>query len=102
VEAESLYKTNTVIKVKVPLSLCVSTGLSYTFILITTAHHDRSIRERVIVLAEKGGLPALLENSTVFPCLLQGNGYGNTRWIGKLEGTRELGYGAFPDQLRMH
>jgi len=25
---------------------------------MTMAHHDRSIRERVIVLAERGGLPA--------------------------------------------
>ena len=33
-----------------------STGLSYTFILITLAHHDRSNSERVIALAEKGGL----------------------------------------------
>ena len=32
-----------------------STGLSYTF-LITLAHHDRSNSERVIALAEKGGL----------------------------------------------
>ena len=34
----------------------VSTGLSYIFILITLAHHDRANRERVIALAEKGGL----------------------------------------------
>jgi hypothetical protein len=34
-------------------------GLSYIFfILITMAHHERSIRERVIALAEKGGLSA--------------------------------------------
>jgi len=37
----------------------------------------------------------------VFPCLLQGNDYGNTGGKGKLEGARELGYGAFPAQLRM-
>jgi hypothetical protein len=38
---------------------CVSTGLNYTFIiLITMAHHDRSICECVIILAEKGGLSA--------------------------------------------
>jgi len=54
VEAESLYKTNTVIKVKVLLfPVCQK-----FFILITIAHHGRSIRDRVIALAEKGRLSA--------------------------------------------
>jgi len=61
-----------------------------------------SIRGSVIALAKKEGyLPAQPGNSTVFPRLLQGNGYINTGGMGKLEGTRELGYGAFPAQLRM-
>ena len=66
------------------------------------AHHDRSIREHVIALVRReDSLPALLGISTEFPCLLQGNGYGNNGGMGKLEGAKELGYDAFPAQLRM-
>jgi hypothetical protein len=35
-----------------------------------------------------------------FQGLLQGNGYKNTGGMGNLEGAKELGYGAFPAQLR--
>jgi hypothetical protein len=33
--------------------------------------------------------------------LQHANGYGNTGGMGTLEGAKELGYGAFPGQLRM-
>jgi len=36
-----------------------------------------------------------------FPSRLQGNGYENTGGISKLEGVKELGYGAFRAQRRM-
>jgi len=54
-----------------------------------------------LLLRREGYLPALPGYSVEFPRLLQGNGYGNTRGMGKLEGVRKLGYGAFPAQLRM-
>jgi len=60
------------------------------------AHHDRCIGEGVVAVAEKGGLSA---STMEFPCLLQGNGNGNAGGISKLEGVRELGYGAFPAQI---
>ena len=62
------------------------------------AHYDRCIRERIIPLAEKGGLSGSTAGEL---CLLQGNGNGNTGGISKLEGVRELGYGAFPAQIKM-
>jgi len=62
------------------------------------AHHDRSIRERLIALAEEGGLSAALQ---VSGGLLQEHGYRNTRGMSKLEGAGERGYGAYPAQLRM-
>ena len=66
------------------------------------AHHDRCIGERVIALAEKEVLSASTAGDCMeFPCVLQGNGYGNTGGISKLEGVRELGYGAFPAQIKM-
>jgi len=82
VETESFYKT--VILMKVSL-FAVTTGLNIYFILITMAHNDRSIREGVIALAEKGRLFASTAgNSTVFPCPLQQNGYeipeGSASW----------------------
>jgi len=55
------------------------------------AHHDRSIRERLIALAEGGGLSAALQ---VSGGLLQEHGYRNTRGMSKLEGA-EWGYGAY-------
>ena len=65
-------------------------------------HHERSIRERVIALAEKGGLSAStageqygIPMSTAREWLRK---YGG---MGKLEGAREQGYGAFPAQFRM-
>jgi len=54
-----------------------------------------------LLLRREGCLPALSGNSMEFPCLLQGNGYGNTRGMDKFEGVRELGYGAFPAELRI-
>jgi len=54
-----------------------------------------------LLLRREGFLPAPPTKSTEFPCLQQGNGYGNTGGMSKLEGVRELGYGAFPAQLRM-
>ena len=54
-----------------------------------------------LLLRREGCLPAMSGNSAVFPCLLQGNGYGNTGGIGKLEGAREMGYGVFRAQLSM-
>ena len=66
------------------------------------AHHDRSIRERVIALAEEGGLIAALQvNCAVSRSLLQEHGYRNTGGMGKLEGADERGYGAYPAQLWM-
>ena len=50
------------------------------------AHHDRCIHECVIALAEKGGLSATTA----------GELYGIP-----MSTARELGYGAFPAQLRM-
>jgi len=64
------------------------------FILITMAHHDRSIRESVIALAEE-------MNCTVSRSLLQEHGYRNLGRMGKLEGAEDLGYGAYSAQLRM-
>jgi hypothetical protein len=59
VEAKSLYKSNTVIKVKVFLfAVCQHWFKLHFFILILMAHHDRSIHKHVIVLAKKGGLSA--------------------------------------------
>jgi len=40
-----------------------------------------------LLLRREGCLPALPGNSTEFPCLLQGKGYGNTGGMGKLEGV---------------
>jgi len=54
-----------------------------------------------LLLRREGCLPALSGYSMEFSCLLQRNGYGNTGGMGKLEGVRKLGYGAFPPQLRM-
>jgi hypothetical protein len=66
------------------------------------AHHDRSIRERIIALAEEGGLNAALQvNCMVSRGLLQEHGYRNTREMSKLEGTGERGYDTYPAQLRM-
>jgi hypothetical protein len=31
----------------------------------------------------------------------QQHSYRNTRWMGKVEGAKELGYGMYPVQLRM-
>jgi len=66
------------------------------------AHHDRCICERVIALAEKGGLPASTARE------LCGIPMSTEReWLRKYwrdqqaEGVRELGYGSFPAQLRM-
>ena len=47
-----------------------------------------------LFLRREGCLPAVPGNSTVFQCLLQGDGYGNTGGMGKLEDAREGGYGA--------
>jgi hypothetical protein len=59
VEAKTLHKTNTVIKVKVPLFVVCQHWLKLrVHHYITMAHHDRCIRELAIALAEKGGLPA--------------------------------------------
>jgi len=54
-----------------------------------------------LLLRREGCLSALPANSTELPCPLQGNGYGNTGGINRLEGVRKLGYDAFPAQLRM-
>jgi len=59
VEAKTFYKTNTVIKVKVPLfAVCQHWLMLHILHYITMAHHDRCISECVIALAERGGLPA--------------------------------------------
>jgi hypothetical protein len=70
-------------------------------ILTTMTHHDRSVCKQVIALVEEGGLSA----SAV------GGWYGvpGSKSIAieipygmdKLEGAIELGYGAYPVQLRM-
>ena len=66
------------------------------------AHHDRCIRECVIALAKKGGLSVSTAGELYgVPISLQGNCYGNTGGITKLEGVRELGCGAFPAQIRI-
>jgi len=44
---------------------------------------------------------ALQVNCTVSRSLLQDRGYRNTGGMGKLEGAQDLGYGAYPAQLRM-
>ena len=54
-----------------------------------------------LLLRREDCLPARPGNCKEFQCPLQGNGYGNTGGMGKLEGVREQGYGAFPAQLRM-
>jgi hypothetical protein len=64
------------------------------FILITLAHHDKSLRERFIALAEE-------MNCTVSLILLQEHGYRNPGRMGKLEGAEELGYGSCPAHLTM-
>ena len=56
-------------------------------ILVMMAHHDRSIRESVIALAEE-------VNSMVSRSLLQMHGYKNPGRKGKLEGAEDLGYAA--------
>jgi len=53
------------------------------------------------LLRREDCLSALPENSMEFPRLLQRDGYGNTGGMGKFEGVRKLGYGAFPAQLWM-
>jgi len=56
---KSLHKTNTAITVKVPLfAVCQHCLKLHVLHYITMAHHDRCIRERAIVLAGKGRLPA--------------------------------------------
>ena len=54
-EAKTLYKTNPVIKVKVPLFAVCQHWLK---LHVLHSHHDRCIRERVIARVEKGELPA--------------------------------------------
>jgi len=79
------------------LALCQRWGMTFKysfFILITTAQDDRSIRERVIALAEE-------VNCSVSLSLLQEHGYRNPGRMGKLQGAEELGYCACPAQLRM-
>jgi len=49
-----------------------------------------------LLLRRDGCLSALPANSMDFPCPLQGNGYGNTGGISKLEGVRELGFVSSP------
>jgi hypothetical protein len=69
------------------------------FNLTTKAHHDRSIRERVIALAEEGGLTAILHvKCEVSGSLRQGHGCRNTAGMGKLESAEELAYCAYPTQ----
>ena len=64
------------------------------------AHHDRSIHEGVIALAEREYLvPALQVNFSLSSSLLQEHGYRNTGGMGKLEGAEELGYGVYPAHL---
>jgi len=46
-------------------------------------------------------VPVLQVNCTVSQSLLQELDYRNTRGLGKLEGTEELGYGTCSAQLRM-
>jgi len=56
---QTLHKTNTVIKVKVPLfTVCQHWLKLHVLHYITMAHHDRCIRECVIPLSERGRLPA--------------------------------------------
>jgi hypothetical protein len=62
------------------------------------ANHDSSIRERVIALAEEGGLSGSTAGE-LYGVL--NYGYRNTRGMGKLQGAEERGYGAYPAQLRM-
>ena len=51
------------------------------------------------LLRREGCLPALPGNSTVFPHLLQANGYRNTGGMGKSEGSRErLWHASSPGQ----
>ena len=58
-EAKTLHKTNTVIKVKVPLfAVCQHWLKLHVLHYITMSHHDRCIRECVNALGEKGGFPA--------------------------------------------
>jgi hypothetical protein len=65
------------------------------------AHHDRSIRVRVIALAEGGLSVGLQVNCTVSRSLLQERGYRNTGGMGKLESAEERGYSAYETQLRI-
>jgi hypothetical protein len=66
------------------------------------AYHDRSIRERVVALAEEGGLIASPAGELHgVPSLLQEHGYRNNGGTGKLVGAEEKGYAAYPTHLRM-
>jgi hypothetical protein len=87
--------TNTVITVKMQLlALCQRWCMKCSFFILMMAHHDRSIRESVIALAEE-------MNCTVSRSLLQEHGYINRGRMGKLEGAEVLGYGAYSAQFRM-
>jgi len=69
------------------LTLCKRWGLKFKysfFILITTVYDDRSIRERVIVLAGE-------VNCTLSLSLLQKHVCRNPGRMGKLEGLRRTG-----------
>jgi len=64
------------------------------------AHHDRYIRERIITLAEKGGLSAsTAEELYGVPMSTAREWLRKYRRDGQVE--RRKGTGAFPAQLRM-
>jgi len=63
------------------------------------AHHDRSIHQCIIALAAKGRLSATTAGE-LYSVPKQVHGYRNTIGLGKLEGTEELAYGAYPTQLK--
>jgi hypothetical protein len=80
----------------------VGLKLKLFFILITMAHHDRSIRERVVTLAEEGGLIASTAGELYgVPNLLQEHGYRKSGGMGKLVGAEEQGFAAYPTHPRM-
>jgi hypothetical protein len=65
-------------------------------------HHDRPVRERVIALVEEGELSASTAGGRYgVPGSMARARIQNTGRLGKLEGAEELGFGAYPVQLRM-
>jgi hypothetical protein len=61
------------------------------------AHHDKSVRERVVALVEEGGISASATDGRLwFQGPRQEHSYRNTVRMNTLEGAEKLGYGVYP------